>query len=252
MNRLLNIGFTKVGHWELTNEVLTWHLEAHNTTKNMLYCFISNEVIKYISRTTTNLAQRMGEYQNSDNSHTKLKKIRTKIVEHLKENKGQSLDIFIFVDNGKLKYGDFSINLAAGLKDSLLDKISPEWNNEETRQSHETKEINQEKSTLEKSEVIHQVFNIKLGTAYYNQGFFNVSQQYSSYFGADRELIEIKLGEDSIDNIKGVINRTANNNGTPRIMGGKELTNWIQCHFKQGDILRVELLTKGVIMLHSK
>jgi hypothetical protein len=97
-----------------------------------------------------------------------------------------------------------------------------------------------------------ETFEIILGQAYYNQGFFNVKQQYSGIFGADKSIIEIQLGNNIKDTIQGYINRTANNNETPRIMGGKVLSEWIKSNFKQNDTLVVNVLTPISIKLNEK
>jgi hypothetical protein len=81
-------------------------------------------------------------------------------------------------------------------------------------------------------------FELQLGTAYYNQGFFNVPVKYQEFFGSDGEEIEIYLG-DLESSVVGYINRTANRNATPRIMGGKEMKYWVMDSFKQGDYIKV-------------
>jgi hypothetical protein len=95
-------------------------------------------------------------------------------------------------------------------------------------------------------------FEIILGIAYYNQGFFNVSKAHNEKFGIDKSLIKIQIGENPEDTIQGYINRTANSNGTPRIMGGKVLTEWIKKHYKQGDLMKIDILSNDSIKLNKK
>jgi hypothetical protein len=97
-----------------------------------------------------------------------------------------------------------------------------------------------------------QSFEIALGQAYYNQGFFNVKQFYSNQFSADKAIIEIQLGGNQNNIVQGYINRTANSNGTPRIMGGKMLSEWIKSNFKQDDNLIVDILSPVSIRLNEK
>ena len=87
--------------------------------------------------------------------------------------------------------------------------------------------------------------------AYYNQGFFNVSKAHNEKFGIDKSLIKIQIGENPEDTIQGYINRTANSNGTPRIMGGKVLTEWIKKHYKQGDLMKIDILSNDSIKLNK-
>jgi hypothetical protein len=161
------------------------------------------------------------------------------------------------VDNGLLKYGDYKIGLAAGLEDALIYKISPEWNFSGKNKLEVENESESEKLIEFKNEeeVINQkskTFEVKLGSAYYNQGFFNIPQKYSEDFGADKAIIEIQLGDNSKKIMQGYINRTANKNGTPRIMGGKDLSEWIQKNYKKDDILIGNILTQVSIRLNHK
>ena len=56
------------------------------------------------------------------------------------------------------------------------------------------------------------VLTVKLGIAYYNQGFINIQKRYSEYFGNDNESIKIHLGSSEEVIIDGSINLTAKNN----------------------------------------
>jgi hypothetical protein len=255
MNRLIHLGFINVGHWSLTKSNLKYQLSSHQTAKNVLYSFISNGVIKYIGKTTMELNKRMYGYQNPGPSQTTNIRVNEKIKGLLLSD--QPVDIFILVDNGLLKYGDFKINLAAGLEDTLIYELSPEWNFSGKRKIEVDKESDSEnlilvKGNVDMSNIVLKTFDIKLGTAYYNQGFFNVSQKYSGDLGADKAIIEIQLGENSKNIVQGYINRTANKNQTPRIMGGKALSDWIQKNYKQDDLLKVEILTDVSIRLKEK
>lgn len=93
-------------------------------------------------------------------------------------------------------------------------------------------------------------FNILLGHAYYNQGFFNVGRENSELLGIDNATINIQLGSIGGTMILGYINRTANKNGTARIMGGKELRNWIKINFKANDTMKVDIISPIEICLY--
>jgi len=51
---------------------------------------------------------------------------RERILELL--SKGEAVEILALPDNGLLRYGGFHVNLAAGLEDSLVRDLQPEWN----------------------------------------------------------------------------------------------------------------------------
>ncbi|WP_269243190.1 GIY-YIG nuclease family protein [Flavobacterium limnophilum] len=255
MDRLLKIGFINVGHWKPNNDKIKYYLALHNLEKNVLYCFVTNGEIKYIGKTTMTLSKRMYGYQNPNTSQTTNFRVNLLIKETLENN--EPIDIFILTDNGLLKYGDFKINLSAGLEDTLIYEINPIWNFSGKNKLEEDKNSNLEIATgidpsnlTEKTSSIS--FNIELGKTYYNQGFFNVKVEFSELLGADKEIIEIQLGDESENIIKGYINRTANDNGTPRIMGGKTLTYWIKKNFKLGEIMNVEILSSVAIKITKK
>ena len=99
-------------------------------------------------------------------------------------------------------------------------------------------------------------FSIKLGKTYYHQGFFNISKQNSDKFSSDKTTIELQLGDNPKNIIKGYINRTANRNATPRIMVLKPFKEpfkeWIHKNYNLNDILKVDILSNVKIKLNEK
>jgi hypothetical protein len=250
MNRLLNIGFISVGHWTLNNDRIRYNLASHHWTTNVLYSFISNGDIKYIGKTKIQLSQRMYGYQNPGPSQATNIRVNAAIKNLLEDD--QPVDIFILTDNGLLRYGDFRINLAAGLEDTLIYEINPDWNLSGRNlipvdTASEKPELSKEPKPTAALIPVLTTINILLGQAYYNQGYFNVGREYSEMFGADNATIDIQLGDTTI---QGYINRTANKNGTPRIMGGKELRNWIKNNFKPNDTMKVDIISPIAVRLY--
>lgn len=253
MNRLLNIGFLSVGQWFLEKKQLKYSLSSNHSTKNVLYGFISNGDIKYIGKTIMPLSQRMYGYQNPGPSQTTNIRVNDAIRNLLEHD--YPVEIFILADNGLLRYGDFKINLAAGLEDSLIFEINPEWNLSGRNVMHidiekeKPKFSKDPKSTTSLIPVLTTI-DILLGQTYYNKGFFNIGREYSEMLGAGNTSIDIQLGLNRDIKIQGYINRTVNKNGTPRIMGGKELTFWIKNHFKLNDILKVDIISPIEVRLY--
>ena len=75
------------------------------------------------------------------------------------------------------------------------------------------------------------VYKLKLYKTYYNQGFFNVPVDYDHLVRKDEGPIEIRPAGSS--QIRGQVNRSANQNGTARIMGRVELRDWFQSKFNE-------------------
>ena len=254
MNRLLNIGFINVGHWLLNNDKIRHNLVSHNTERNVLYCFVSNGKVMYIGKTTMTLKKRMDGYQNPSLTQSTNIRINSLIKSFITNKK--PIDIFILVDNGLLKYGNFKLNLAAGLEDTLIKEIDSRWNYsnktilEEDKDSITEKLIKPSKKMAKKNSKDY--IEIDLGKTYFNQGFFNIGKKYSDKIGADQMTIEIILGKNSEKNILGYINRTANKNGTPRIMLGTSYLEWIHDNFRENEKMKIEILSPVSMQLFEK
>lgn len=93
-------------------------------------------------------------------------------------------------------------------------------------------------------------FPVRLGRAYFNRNFFHVPLAYSAHFAFDKTVIDIFLGNYDTK-IFGRIDRKSSKSGTPRIYGsgGSQLKDWIQKTFKEGNVMKVKILSKTSIML---
>jgi hypothetical protein len=69
-------------------------------------------------------------------------------------------------------------------------------------------------------------FQIRLGAAYYNQGLINPGTDASHFLGDDGDPVIVYLGNES-EQVDSVINRSANANGTVRIVGNnRRIADW--------------------------
>ena len=82
------------------------------------------------------------------------------------------------------------------------------------------------------------IYKLTLHKTYYDKGFFNLGVEVDDLVRKDNGPVFIRLG-DSMSEIEGKSDRSANLNGTPRIFGGAELRNWIQSHFEQMEVIDV-------------
>lgn len=251
MNSLINIGFSQVGYWTLTNpDTIAYTLNSNHNTRNVLYAFISNGKIKYIGKTTQTLDKRMYGYQNPGLSQSTNIRVNGEIKKLLKQN--NLVDIFILADNGLLSFGGFRINLAAGLEDTLINKLNPKWNMSGKTKIQEDKEsedpnLTGEVKTKDNIKTLDS-FDIILGQIYLRQGFINVPVSHSNLLAGDTTTIELVLGDNN-EIIHGYINRRANKGGNPRIIGGVPLRDWFQKNFKKDETLRVTIVSPISIRL---
>lgn len=250
MERLLRIGFERVGRWVLGGTYQTEYcLDRHREKSNLLYSFVIGEEVKYIGKTTKTLHQRMGFYRNPGMRQSTNIRVKRNIIDAL--NLGQEVDIFVFVDNGLLFLGEYHINVAAGIEDSLITAIQPPWNlrgiNTPQIDIRRDEIVNDEPDNNEQLTLVLQnvvipiaIAQVSLGQSYYNKGFINLPVEQSNLLGSNNDRIDIHLNNERV--IVGYINRDANRNNTPRIMGGVALRNWIQDNFTLNDNINIEIL----------
>lgn len=93
-------------------------------------------------------------------------------------------------------------------------------------------------------------FILIVQSTYYETGFFNITvdNDNAESFGSHGENIEILCGNNPKP-IIGKINRTANTNGTPRIMGGKELKFWFKEYSHEMGKIKIEIISRNKIYL---
>ncbi len=126
MKRLTDIGFRKVGEWQIVNGAIIPNFTDLSNSENILYAFISNGEVLYVGKTTQPLKKRMYGYQNpGPTQNTNIKSNRL-ILELL--SNGKHIEIYALPDDGDHRVGVFYLNLAAGLEDSIISTLKPKWN----------------------------------------------------------------------------------------------------------------------------
>lgn len=131
VDRLVAIGFKQAGRWLLTNQVL--RLELKPTVmheQNVLYAFVVDNALMYIGKTTQSLIKRMQGYRSpasnvEQGGSTNIKNNRN-IINALA--KGANVHIYVLHNLPVQHHGEFPLNLAAGLEDSLISSLTPLWN----------------------------------------------------------------------------------------------------------------------------
>lgn len=126
IERLKDMGFRKYGEWRLEDGRLKCVLTDNADAPNVLYAFVALDVVLYVGKTVYSLKKRMYGYQNPGSTQSTNIKGNKLIKEMLTKN--ATIEIHALPDNGLLYYGGFHVNLAAGLEDSMIKILKPEWN----------------------------------------------------------------------------------------------------------------------------
>jgi hypothetical protein len=82
-------------------------------------------------------------------------------------------------------------------------------------------------------------FKLTLHKTCYEQGFFNVPVEFDRFIRSSEGPVQLVLRKSR--KVEGHINRTANRNGTARIMGGPELRDWFQQNYRLDDVVEVDI-----------
>lgn len=243
MNRLINIGFKKVGSWTVGGNHFNHTISSHLTEKDVLYAFISDNEVLYIGKTTDKLKNRMNGYKNADKSQRTNIRIRAEI--QLLLEKSKPVDILILLDDVGLKYKNYPISLASGLEDNLIAIIKPKWN---FRGKMRIKEIELPAEnegaiieTFPNTNNIHKTVEVILGQEYWNKGFFNFSKKEISLLPNRITDVVLLLGHSEHYAIKGHFHFATKGN-QPRVRGNKNLRQWFQQNYKQGDKIRIDII----------
>lgn len=104
---------------------------------------------------------------------------------------------------------------------------------------------------MTESRKTRRTFEVKLGKAYWDQGFFNVRVKDDELFGNDNKPLNIFLGDEPRA-IVGYVNRRANPNGTPRIMAPVAMKEWMRRSAKLGGTILVDVFVDGDIRVRKK
>lgn len=280
---LLNIGFRDIGKWVARKDAtnIRYELDGTNATANeamldvrsALYAFVQGEKVNYIGKTARSIRKRFTGYCNPGPTQQTNQRCHDNIKLSLK--KSVETRIFVFTPIPDLRYGEFQIDLAAGLEESLILAFTPPWNGREGKrllteeaEREKTEESRQEGGTVNSTDAQPIIgasplksasvtarttrpvsFQIKLGAAYYQQGIINPGTDASQYLGAHGNPVIIYLGSDS-DQVDSTINRTANSNGSVRIIGNNRfIAEWFQENFEPGDIVEAKIQDPQHILL---
>lgn len=262
LDTLLQIGFQEIGNWDSKGSTLEYVIGKHDNLMRMdkaLYAFCCDQDVLYIGKTTKTLRQRFMGYCNPGPSQRTNRHKHEEIKQMLAQHK--TVQILVFIENHCLEWGGCSINLPAGLEDSLIEAFQPAWNGigiskaGESRFQTETEELEEVALDLPEepkisTEIPNRIdFNVNLGTTYYEQGYINPGVSASEKLGEDNSPIIIYLG--NMNNIvDSFINRRANQNGSVRIIGNnKRIAAWFRSNFNLHDSVQATILNEGEIFL---
>lgn len=257
MQRLLEIGFEQAGEWMLIDGDPSIELRRYENAGNVLYAFVAEDELLYIGRAGRSLRQRMDGYQSGGPPRSTRERNRERIIAMLIV--GQVVEVYAMPDPGSLHFGSFRLNLAAGLQQSLQTALDPPWNRAATAAPPVSTPAPARKR---RSEILpvddpftdltidRPSYRFLVGYMYLSKGFFNVPTRYSRLFGSDQDHIRILCGGDKVA-LQGRIDRSANTNATPRVLGGAPLKRWFEEHVGLNKPVDIDILAPNAVWLRK-
>ena len=93
-------------------------------------------------------------------------------------------------------------------------------------------------------------YKLKLHKTYYDKGFFNLGVAVSRFVRKTSGPARLLLGAKQIP-FEVSVNREANQNGTPRVMGGVKVRDWIQKNLQEMQTVDVEIIDPNTYWLRN-
>jgi hypothetical protein len=269
---LQNLGFVDVGVWFDDGPRIGLRLGGPDAGTNgellmrprALYAFVQGAKVLYIGKTARTIQQRFVGYSRPGKQQQTNLRCHANIRAGFAE--GLVTRVLIFAPTSDLSHHGIRVDLAAGLEDALIAQFDPPWNGgrkggriseeAEREEAEETAAIDALPEAPVATEgsgrpQLHALatFTIRLGKTYYRQGFINVDVSASPHLGEDGERIRIMF-DDGSPSVDSMINRTANPNGTVRVVGGnRRIADWFQGHFSMGEVVEGRVLANDQILL---
>jgi len=126
LSLIQGLGFEEAGYWFLENGEISFKLYKSQKATNILYAFVVEGVVKYLGKSTQSLSKRMYLYKKCGPSQRTNLRNHAQIKASLEQ--GQTVRIFAFIQKEIMEYKGIPINLAAGLEDTLISQLRPNWN----------------------------------------------------------------------------------------------------------------------------
>jgi len=143
---LLKVGFEDMARWESVGSTLNHIGDSRpgwrraTAFPQALYAFCDGDEVLYIGKTTKSLSKRFIGYCNPVKSQQTNPKCHERIQKFLK--RGREVRIVVLLNEIPLAWGEFPINVPAGLEDALVAAFNPPWNGSgKDRKLTETEEL---------------------------------------------------------------------------------------------------------------
>ena len=121
MKRLIDIGFRKAGQWVGGQRLEPRAVLARfSQSEGVLYCFAVDGVPVYVATATEPIKSVMLGHVSEGAGL--LDRIKTAL------GAGLAVDIYVLPDDGRVKWGEFILDIAGALEKNIIKRLCPPWN----------------------------------------------------------------------------------------------------------------------------
>lgn len=211
-----------------------------------LYAFVFRSpiedegIVGYVGKTSKSLQSRFAGYKNPGNGQATNFRINRWVKFYLEKN--YEVLTYSLSDLPQLKWGDFNLDVAAGLEDDIILRWSPEWNKDKSLPNQERQEdYSPDLSEEVEFDNSNPSFIWKLGKTYFEKGYLNIPTYYSDLIGDEGRVLIMRFRSSPDTSYQSIINRSAVKNGTPRLRF-KDALPFIHQHYILDSQLSVEIV----------
>jgi hypothetical protein len=136
-NALSEFNFALAGRWRASKNGILFEIDDRNiaSSRNVLYAFVVDGDVMYIGKSRLRLHDRMQRYKTPAKTSENGGATNIKNNKHIRESldRDESVEIFVWCDDGTVNHRGLHVDVAAGLEHSLINELDPPWNNDKKR-----------------------------------------------------------------------------------------------------------------------
>jgi len=286
MEKILSLGFIPSASVSEIKNTENWEfcIKENRTATNILYVIVfwsedESEKVAYIGHSRKTLEDRLYGYKLGHGKSVN-NRVHKAIKSHL--NNYGSISVYCLPNTHQMTLQNIPVDLAAGLEYGLIAfyaAYNKEYNhppllniagNPDWRQTNESTQDEEEALRQERAENYEvnppppsgidikavETFTITLTEkTYWPVCMLNIIKQLDGYFGQHGGTVDVRLLGIAIPQvlIQATINRTANQNGTPRLLfqskNGTAYRQWKENYHSVGDVIKISILEKNYISI---
>lgn len=250
---LEKIGFQYAGKWFLpdnSNKISFELINDVQLVEDVLYAFISNDIVKYVGITEKTLKARMINYKSGHEENNSSGSTNKKVNQEIKRLLLKKIEVLIYCLKGfaPCDFFGYRISLSTGIEKSLIqnfDENNNMWNIRGVANNSNLKNSSIIKTQKTTSLLLNNQTIVKVGKESINKGFILFKNDINQLLPIESEGMDIHY-KDKI--LSGWFTRSQKNK---KVNGYNELKLIMNSDFKFGEKILVTILNPNEIKIEK-